>query len=96
MLDYGWVFGVTKLSLVKQKISCCKCSFQNTVIVQDCSIYGLCMHKETIIIDIYYSSIEYLKIFLFLYKMVIGVTFFGIAKLTPLFNNQILIIFVQT
>ena len=37
----GGVYGITKVSLVKQKISCCKCLFQNTVIVQDGSIYGL-------------------------------------------------------
>ena len=52
-MQQGGVYGVTKVSLVKQKISCCKCMFQNTVIVQFGSIYGLCMHKEVIIVDIY-------------------------------------------
>ena len=33
-MQQGGVYGVTKVSLVKQKISCCKCMFQNTVIVQ--------------------------------------------------------------
>ena len=37
-MQQGGVYGVTKVSLVKQKISCCKCLFQNTVIVQDGSI----------------------------------------------------------
>ena len=73
-MQQAGVFGVTKVSLVKQKISCCKYVFQNTVIVQICSIYGLCMHKEFIIVDICKSSFEYIKIFFFLCKMVIGVT----------------------
>ena len=55
-MQQGGVYGVTKVSLVKQKISCCKCMFQNTVIVQFGSIYGLCMHKEVIIVDICNSS----------------------------------------
>ena len=46
-MQQAGVYGVTKVSLVKQKISCCKCLFQNTVIVQDGSIYGL----EVIIVD---------------------------------------------
>ena len=52
-MQQAGVYGVTKVSLVKQKISCCKCLFQNAVIVQFGSIYGLCMHKEVIIVDIY-------------------------------------------
>ena len=52
-MQQGVVYGVTKVSLVKRKIPCYKYLFQNTVIVQNGSIYGLCMHKEVIIVDIY-------------------------------------------
>ena len=33
-MQQGGVYGITKFSLVKQKISCCKCLFQNAVIVK--------------------------------------------------------------
>ena len=56
----------------------CKCLFKNTVIVQFGSIYGLCIHKEVIIVDIYNSSFEYIKIFFILCKMVIGLTFLSL------------------
>ena len=78
-LQHGGVYGVTKVSWVKQKISCCECLFQNTVIVHFDSIYGLCMHKEVIIVVyICKSSFEYIKIFFFLCRMVIGVTFLSL------------------
>ena len=52
--------------------------FKNIVIVPFGSIYGLCMHKQVIIVDIYNSYFEYIKIILFLCKMVIGVTFLSL------------------
>ena len=73
-LQHGGVYGITKVSLVKQKISCCKCLFKNIVIIHFGSIYGLCMHKNVIIVDIYNNFFEYIKIFLIICKMVIGVT----------------------
>ena len=33
-MQQGGVYGITKLSLVKQKITCRKCLFQNAVIVK--------------------------------------------------------------
>ena len=78
-MQQAGVYGVTKVSLVKQKISCCKCLFQNTVIVHFDSIYGLCMHKDVIIVIIYNCFFfDYIKIFLILNKMVIGVTFLSL------------------
>ena len=77
-LQHGGIYGVTKVSLVKQKISCCECLFQNTVIVHFDSIYGLCMHKDVIIVIIYNCFFDYIKIFLILSKMVIGVTFLSL------------------
>ena len=48
--------------------------FQNTVIVQFGSIFGLCMHKELINVDICNSSLEYVKISIIVCKIVFGKT----------------------
>ena len=60
-----------------------------------CTI-GLCMHKEVIFVDICNSSFKYIKIFFFLCKRVIGVTFQSLEyQRCPMCNKPILIIFVQ-
>ena len=46
--------------------------------IQFGSIYGLCMHKQVIIVDIYKSFFEYIKVFFFLWKMIIDVTFLSL------------------
>ena len=49
-MQYGGVFGVTEVSLVKELVSCCK---RHAAIWL---IYGLFMHKEVMIVDIRNSS----------------------------------------